>query len=70
MKWRVIDLETGEEIVSPDSSNFSLSEDGILFVDYWSGYSDVYNSYGHILEFAFSKDDQGEWIWSHSVLSD
>ncbi len=72
MQYRVIDLETGEDIT--DYESFYLDPDGETFInnhDYGSG-SDWIEPYtkSHTLEFAFAKDSEGNWIYSHSVVRD
>lgn len=70
MKFRLVSIETGEQMTSPENYEYLMHEDGSVSVlcDYNN------DSYpldgGFVVEFAFSKDDQDKWIWSHSIVND
>lgn len=71
MKYRVIGLENGEEIVPESYEAFCLMEDGTLSkLSRLGDDCELFVFGGYVLEFSFSRDDQGEDVWSHSVVYD
>jgi len=67
MKWRVLSVETGEEMSAPEGYEFLLQEDGSL-VSRHEECTDFYKPKGIIVEFAFRKDKNSEWDYSHAVM--
>ncbi len=69
MQYRIIDMETGEEVVLKQDHRFVLNKDGSLGELFYDEHYRIYTK-PHILEFAFAKDSEGNWIYSHSVVRD
>ena len=70
MKFQIISMQTGEQMTAPEGYEYLLHEDGSV-----SAVHDVTNDSfalpkGFIVEFAFSKNENGEWLYEHCVVND
>lgn len=76
MKFRVIDLTSGEEVISHEKQEFFLDQEGRVMVLDWSTgkLSNPIELFagceGYITEFAFMVDSENEWIYEHSIVND
>lgn len=70
MKWRVIDLENAVELECPENYEYLLHDDGSVSCvsDYDTDSFSVPVPY--IVEFAFRKDEENQWVWEHSVIQE
>lgn len=68
MKFRVLDAETAVELEFPESYEYLLHDDGSVSCvsDYDTDSFCVPSPY--IVEFAFQKDEENQWVWEHSVI--
>lgn len=66
MKIRVLRLESGTEIEESDFNSFVIHSDGTV--------TEIIDGMGYeigepyIVEVAFRKDEENQWVWEHSVI--
>lgn len=72
MKFRVLDLTNGCEVVLDEPETFTLLPNGVLgILDKNTGKTvDMKIEGGHIVDFAFQMDDNLNWMYTHSVVHD
>jgi hypothetical protein len=66
MKYRVIDQATGEEVVVSAREVFKMDDSGQVAVH--QGGHNWRRLTNYIVEFAFTKDESGAWIYENCVM--
>lgn len=68
MNYKVIDSETGENLAQEDAE-FILFPDGSVWVAHFEDGALVKHTRPHIIEFAFFKNPEGDWVYTEVVFS-
>ena len=71
MKFRVRSLVTGKKYKCSFGEELVLKSDGRLVTQCRDCLDEEFSLLGgYVLEFAFSRDSKGKWVWSECVVSD
>lgn len=70
MKFQIISIETAEVMVAPEGYEYLLHDDGSVSAVHDLDLDSFSLPKGFIVEFAFIKDENGEWIYEHCVVND